>query len=277
MNTTPQSELPSLAGVKLRNASDPATRFGMLLWGPSKSGKTTLASTAPGKRLWLMFDPEGDAAIRNDPDTIVADFSAENATRITDSGASINPFGLQNVLDTNPDIQTVVLDSVTTYMYMCLVAGVAKVSATAQGKSSTMMQPGLAGYGARNNLVTQMVVNLAALCRRYNKNLILITHEDTAEKNAEGQIVEISMLLSDKLANSLGLMMSEIWHIDVRQGKREISVRPHSLKKPMGSRMFKNTADRFVWKFDADTRQGVGIADWFAEWQKSGGKIPLPS
>ena len=44
----------------------------LLLWGASGTGKTTLACTAPGKKLLILFDPDGDASIaeRDDVDVV---------------------------------------------------------------------------------------------------------------------------------------------------------------------------------------------------------------
>ena len=38
-------------------------RVSMMLWGSAGCGKTTFANTAPGKRLYINFDPDGTSSL----------------------------------------------------------------------------------------------------------------------------------------------------------------------------------------------------------------------
>src|SRR5438445_10901318 len=48
-----------VGGYKVEDAQDAPKRLAMLLWGVAGTFKTTLAATAPGKKLWLLFDDGG--------------------------------------------------------------------------------------------------------------------------------------------------------------------------------------------------------------------------
>ena len=62
--------LGQAAVVPLRHKRE---RLTMLLWGKPACGKTVFAATAPGKKLWLLFDPNGTASIRKRDDILVVD------------------------------------------------------------------------------------------------------------------------------------------------------------------------------------------------------------
>src|SRR5215217_1196867 len=92
----------------------------MLLWGKPAIGKTVLASTAPGKKLWLLFDPAGTASLNRRDDVIVADFSGYKTAQLENlkQGGIVERdllklLGIENV-------DTVVVDSVTSFGQMAL-------------------------------------------------------------------------------------------------------------------------------------------------------------
>src|SRR5262245_54629896 len=91
---------------------DKAARISMILWGESGVGKTTLAATLPGRKLFLMLDPDGETAIRQMPDWRIADVSGWEPLDIAKAGRSIDPFSLENKLD---DIDSVIVDSLSKF------------------------------------------------------------------------------------------------------------------------------------------------------------------
>src|SRR5215217_8576112 len=85
----------------------------MLLWGRPACGKTVLASTAPGRKLWLLFDPAGTASLSRRDDVQVADFSGYKAAQLENlKQGGIVERDLLKLLTTG-GIDTVVVDSVT--------------------------------------------------------------------------------------------------------------------------------------------------------------------
>ena len=80
-------------------------RISLMIWGQAGCGKTTLASTAPGKICWLLFDPNGSDSLKQlkkyqDGDIAVFDMSKQNYS-IVMQGCMDNCFGLETYLKDN--------------------------------------------------------------------------------------------------------------------------------------------------------------------------------
>lgn len=245
-------------------------RIAMVLWGPAGCGKTTLAATAPGKKLFIMFDSDGEKSLHGRDDVLVLDLSGQKHL-ITDRFMDDNPMGLEKMLMDHPEIETVVFDSATTYALLCTENAVAAV------KSATMENPGLKGYGHRNIRVLRAITAMLRLTKRLNRHFIVIAHEDTPDKNDDGVVLQITLTLSDKTTNQLGVALSEIWHLQDTGKEWRIAIRPCRSWKPMKSRMFDVTGEpEFKWRYNANTNEGEGIADWFQQWKAKGDKISPP-
>lgn len=260
-----------LGNMELKTPADADKRISMVLWGNAGAGKTTLAATAPGKKLWILFDPEGAQVLANRDDVFVLDLSGEKNS-ITGRFMDDDPMGIEKMLKEHPEIETVVFDSVTSYAVLCTENAVSEV------KSATMENPGLKGFGHRNARVLRAVTAVMRLTKRQGRHFILIGHEDTPEKREDGSIIHITMALGGKMTNQIGLTLSEIWHLSDTGKERRIAIRPCRNRQPMKSRMFRLDKEaEFVWKFNADTLEGEGIADWFRRYEENNGvKIDLP-
>lgn len=247
-------------------------RMAILLWGDAGCGKTTLASTAPGRKLWILFDPDGALSLIGRDDVLVLDLSGENH-RIVEKLKDDNPFGIEAVLKANLDIETIVLDSATA------LATLATENAVATVKSATNENPGLKGYGHRNAVVLRAVTALMRLAKRMDRHFIVISHEDTPDRSEDGTVNFITLALGGKMVNQIGLSINEIWWMQDTGKERRIAVRPVRQRKPMKTRIFEvNGPAEFIWKYDARQWSGSGIDTWFQQWKDSGGKkIPLPA
>jgi energy-coupling factor transporter ATP-binding protein EcfA2 len=62
-------------GISIMPPTAEDMQLSMLLWGDSGSGKTTLAATAPGIKLYLLFDPNGDLSLAGRSDVLVLNLS----------------------------------------------------------------------------------------------------------------------------------------------------------------------------------------------------------
>lgn len=261
----------TLGGVEVKSTVDAPQNFSMLLWGQAKSGKTTLASTAPGKKLWINFDPDGTASLTGRDDIMVADYANEKHHVIIPKLLNEDPINLGVFLKDNPDIETVVIDSVT------LLAALVQAQAV-KAKNLAPEEPGMRGYGVKNNWLNIILRNLIRVVKEQGRNVILIAHESAPDRDDKGTVVAIGLALSESIAVGLSALPSEVWHVSDDGGKRRIAVRPCRQRSPMGTRMFIATGDpEFYWKYDATTRKGEGIADWFNKWREKGDKIPIPS
>jgi len=246
-------------------------RIAMLLWGSSGCGKTVLASTAPGIKLWVQFDPDGVLSLMGRKDIVVMDLSGEKHS-IVDKLKSDDPMGIEKYLIANPDIKTVVIDSLTA------LAVLATENAVAMVTSATNENPGLKGYGHRNAVTLRIVTSFMRLTKRLGRHIIFISHEDTPTTDSNGIVQFISLALGGKQVNQIALTLSEVWWMQDTGKDRMIAVRPCRTRKPMKSRMFSaTTSPEFVWKYKAEEWKGDGIETWFEAWKKGGGtKLPLP-
>src|SRR5881628_749821 len=111
----------------------------MLLWGDSGSGKTTLTATAPGIKLFLMFDPGGDLSLTDRDDVAVLNLSGETASRVMTQFRAADPYDLDKILRGRPDFETIVVDSMTALSYMALQEAVLR----AGGSKISIEQPGM--------------------------------------------------------------------------------------------------------------------------------------
>lgn len=266
---TTQPNVTTLGGVPITSITEKPTRFSMLLWGQAKSGKTTLAATAPGKKLWINFDPDGTASLFGRDDVDVVDYSMEKHTTIIPKLLNDDPLNLGEFLKTS-DHQTVVLDSITFLLPLITNHATWK-------KNLLPEEPGQRGYSVRNNWANQIIKGIARVVQERGKNFIMIAHEAAPDRDDKGNVIQIGMNLSDALATGLSALPSEVWHVRDDGGKRYIAVRPCRQRSPMGSRMFiSGDQPEFQWKYNAMTRTGEGINDWFQKWVSSGQKLSLP-
>lgn len=264
-----------LQGVPVDRPAAHEMRFVGLIWGPAGGGKTTLASTAPGNKLWLGFDPDGEVSLADRSDVLhVLKLYKHAPTTVVQEFKKTDPYNLVRFLTDHPELETVVFDSMTTYAYMALTEAVAH----AGGKIS-MEQPGMNGYAYRNSLVLRAATTMLTITARLNRNIIFTTHEGSPQTDDLGNVVSITMVLSENLANQIGLRINEVWHLaDVDGVARVISVRPHTRMRPMKTRLWDaSRAVKFAWNYNPNTGEGEGIATWWNMWKENGGKkLPLP-
>lgn len=255
----------------LTGVADVDLRIACLLWGDAGCGKTTLASTAPGVKLWVQFDPDGVLSLAGRDDVIVLDLSGEKHT-VVEALKKDDPIGLERLLKDHPEIETVVVDSLTALAVLATENAVANVT------SATNENPGLKGYGHRNAVTLRIVTALMRLTKRLNKHIIFISHEDTPTLDSKGIVEFISLALGGKQVNQIALSLSEVWWMQDTGKERRIAVRPCRTRKPMKSRMFDaTTSPEFVWRYNAEDWTGDGIQTWFERWKAAGGrKISLP-
>lgn len=263
-----------LAGIEVERLQDAEQRMAVLLWGSAGCGKTTLAATAPGDILWINWDNDGLATVTNRDNIHVADFSKKEARSVLQF-RNENPIQIEQALEKNPQIKTVVVDSVTSFGDKALQHGV--VDAARSG--ATLEDPGFKGYGRKNVWTRVMVSNLLRATAKHNRHIIFICHEDNPTKNQDGVVMSITIMLGSSLAEEVPLQLSEVWHMKDTGKERKLAVRPYSVYKPMKTRMFvTNDKPQFEWKFDPHTWEGHTIEGWFEQWKANGfKKIALPT
>ena len=261
--------MPSFADPQLAEA-----RVYLLLWGESGCGKTTLAATAPGLKAWLQFDPNGTTSIAHRNDYKLLDLSGATPTVTMIEFSKTDPFGMKTYLKANPDVQTVVVDSITALAQTALMYAV-----TRAGGNATADVPGRNGWGVRNNIMRRVIAVILQICVECRVNLIVIAHEGAPDKTEDGVTTGVTISLSNSIASDVSLRFNEVWYMRDSGNTRTIYLRPWGVVRPMKSRMFitQGAVSSFVWNYDADAQAGEGITDWWQAWNDNGGrKIALP-
>lgn len=259
-----------IGGVEAKNTTNTQKRFSGMIWGPAGVGKTMLAATAPGKKCWLLFDPNGSDSLENSPEKdncTIFDLSSQNHT-IVMQGCSDNAFGLETYLK-DGTFDTVVFDSATTYLDLCLKCAVATT------KNATIEVPTQAGYSRRNSYMKQTLNNLIRLTNKYNKHIVIIGHEDNGQMDDLGNLIKQSVMIGGSSNTAVCITLSEIWYMNLTAGKRKIFFEPFGVKTPMKTRMIDTSKCRNIeWVYSL-TEGGKGIKDWFEDWQNANKKIIL--
>lgn len=268
-------------GGKELAATDQTTkmqRLSMLLWGPAGHGKTALAETMPGEKVWINFDPDGTAALTYNRGNVHVFDLASYRDDITDAFKSPDPLGIGAMLDANPQIESVIVDSLTTFGDKALHHGVVKARATKKGASSTIEDPGYAGYGQKNTLVQELVTKMLAVTGQRNRHIAFTAHEDKPQTNEDGAVTGSTLMLGSSLVIQIPTKISEVWYISDTGKERRIAIRPCRGHSPMRTRMFfTNQQPEFLNPYNADTNKGDGIAEWYAKWRDNGfRKIDVP-
>lgn len=269
--------LPSIGGAQATRPSDINKRMTILLWADAGAGKTTLAATAPGRKCWFNFDPDGPNTLAGiDEDVQVYDLSTTSQTTLESFKNEGNPLNIKSIMDR---FDTFVFDSITNITDKTLTRGIAT------NKGATVERPSPAAYATRNALAIRLIKNVMAATQRPKKHVIFVAHEKAPTTDEEtGQVLFITLALGGQLAANVGIDFSEIWHlyqVDNRNDRR-ICIRPARKRKPAKTRMWKQSgAAEFDWKFDADKWGDAGnnhfrIDTWFNMWNTVGHKLALP-
>lgn len=269
-----------LGNVALTTSENVPLRIALLLWGPSWSGKTTYAATAPGKKLVISLEPDGLNAIAHRTDCYFHKIDHLSLRELFNELQSDNPLGLDDFLSSNPEVETVIFDSATALAYRALQHAVKGGYGRSRDFTPTMEAPGLAGYGARNGIVLECLTGLLKVTAKHNRHIVITTHEDDPKIDKEGIIIAITMVLGGKLVTGFGWRLSEIWHMQLIGKTRYLTVKPHGVRAQMKTRMFDYSGPaRFVLNYNSEKpedKQKDTIAAFFHQWEQSGGRKLLP-
>lgn len=281
MNVMQPAKQLTLGGMPVSGLSTRLERLSMLIWGRSGCGKTVLASTAPGRLLWINFDPDGVASLSRKTDAVVVDMANMSHDKVPmfKTGESIEA-QLRTLFNNDPSIQTVVVDSVTSFAQLALTHAVVSGKANGGTFKASMEAPGMAGYGIRNRLVLDAINMLLRVTGAANKHIIFVCHEDSPKTDSNGAIQSITLLLGGSLPEEVPLKISECWYLADNDGKRTIGIRPYGMRVPMRTRMFRHDGrvTNFPLHYNQEKETGDGIAAWYGKWQDTGfDKIPVPS
>lgn len=255
-------------------------RMTILLWGPAGDGKTTWAATAPGKKLWLSFGDNEHQSILGRKDIEVMHLYKHNFDEILKHGRSDNPFGLDQILHKDTDIETVVLDSVTALTDLALRFAVSEGLGAGKGFRPTMEHPGMSAYGGRNAITLDVLQRLLRITAKHDVHLIMTAHEADPEKDNEGIVQFVTIMLGGKLVNNVTWRLSEIWYLSQDGRGRQLAVRPTRKHRPMKSRMFTGIGEpEFILAYDSNKpdKGQMTIASFYERWVSKESKLPIPT
>lgn len=255
-------------------------RMTILLWGPAGDGKTTFAATAPGRKFWLSFGDNEHQSVVERGDVDVMHLYKYDYSEILKHGRSSDPFGLDHILANNTRIETVVCDSVTALTDMALRKAVDQRLGASSGFTPTMEHPGMSAYGGRNAITLEVMTNLLRITAKHDVHLIMTAHEADPEKDKEGIVQYITIMLGGKLVNNVTWRLSEIWYLSQDSRGRQLAVRPTRKHRPMKSRMFMGTGEpEFVLAYDSNKpdKGQMTIAGFYEKWVSNGSKLAIPT
>lgn len=248
-------------------------RLAMVLWGPAGIGKTTLAATMPGRKALINFDPDGPASIPGVPDLKVFDLSG-SADSIAATFKNADPFGIKSALD---HFDSFIFDSLTTVSEKALARGISET------KGATVERPSPGAYGARNNLVINLIRNVLQITGAADKHVCFIAHEGPPQTNDDGALLGYTMSLGGQLPSQTSLRINECWPMfEDSKNRKMIICRKSRLRDPAKSRMFITSAGatEFEWKFNPeewDDPNNMRIDKWFEQWKANDfHKIAMP-
>ena len=255
-------------------------RMTILLWGPAGDGKTTWAATAPGKKFWLSFGDNEHQTVLDRKDVTVMHLYKKDFGEVIKHGRSSDPFGLDHILHDDQAIETVVLDSVTALTDMALRLAVAEGLGAGKGFRPSMEHPGMSAYGGRNAITLDVLTNVMRITAKHDVHLIVTAHEADPEKDSEGIVQYITIMLGGKLVNNVTWRLSEIWYLSQDGRGRQLAVRPTRKHRPMKSRMFTGIGEpEFVLAYDSNKpdKGQMTIASFYEKWVSTEAKLPIPT
>ena len=274
----------------IKKGIDSTPRLSMILWGLANVGKTTLAATAPGEKLWLAFGDSEHASVAHRKDVSVMELFAKSQEEIFRHGIGPNPFGLDRWLYENRAIKSLVCESLTAVQQLALEKAVADGVGKSHNFTPTMQAPGRPAFGGRNQNLISMMKSLLQVTAKHNVHIIFTAHENDPITKSDGRgndtLESINMSLGGQLINIVSSQISEIWNLRQEPGgkrNRILTTRVSGYRRPLKTRMFDQKKEAaFVLEYDPDRpdsdRDQMTIAKFYEQWVKGGlRRIPVPN
>lgn len=263
----------------IQQPEEVAPRSTGIIWGPAKSGKTTLLCSLPGKKLLINVDPDGYEAVGFRNDVSVVDLSKYDHRDLVAAGSKLVPKMIENTTDFGEG-DSVIFDSLSSYGWAALNTAILNnVGASGQFKPS-IETPGLSAYGARTNYIVDAMRQVLKVTTRKRMHCWFTAHMDTPTTNKQGDFLYQTMTLSENGVTQTSLSISEVWFLDRDNKKATIAVQPVRGRKPMGTRIFRLDGEpEFEIKYDIDMpddKQPHSMSTWWRMYL-AGGKRKLPT
>jgi len=267
--------------LEIEQSSERKSRTAGVIWGIAKCGKTTFLTSLPGKKLFVMLDPDGDMSLPDSPDIHILRLYEQPDDLIIRYLTDKLPTLLRR---NEQQFDSCIVDSLSTLGQICLNeairTNVGESSKNGEKFKPTIDAPGLSAYGSRTARTVDIVNKVLRATGSVGMHCWFTSHEDEPKTNAKGDFLGSTMTLSGKAINGVGLNVSEIWYMSQHDGKWKIAISPCRGRSPMGSRLFDVTGDiEFRLKFNPElgTDQPHSITTWYNTWVASGrAKLEVP-
>jgi len=251
-----------------------------IIWGPAKSGKTTLLATLPGKKLIINVDPDGYESVSFRSDYKVIDLSGHSHKDICAAAEKVVPSMIEKELDDFQPGDSVFFDSLSSLGWAALNAAIINQVGKSRDFTPSIEAPGLSAYGARTNYIVSAMRNTLRATKQRNLHCWFTAHMDTPTTNKQGDFLYQSMTLSENGVTQTSLSISEIWFMDRDNKKQTLAIQPVRGRKPMGTRMFRlDDVPEFEIKYniDEDDSQMYSMATWWRMYLANNKhKLPVP-
>lgn len=263
--------------LEISASAERKSRMTGVLWGLAKCGKTTFLTSLPGKKLFIMLDPDGDMSIpdRDDifimrlyeqPDDVILRFMRDKLPTM--------------IRKNEQGFDSVIVDSLSTLGQVALNEAIRNDVGGSKTFKPSIDAPGLAAYGSRTANIVDVVNKILRATGAVGAHCWFTSHEDEAKTDDKGNMLGITLTLSGKAINGIGLNVSEIWHMSSHDKKWRIMIAPGRGRAPMGSRIFDVTKEiEFQLKFNPELGldQPHSLATWYNKWVEQGRtKLEVP-
>lgn len=257
------------------SSADLITRVAGIIWGDSKTGKTTWAMSLPGRKLLINFDPDGYLSVASRDDFDVLDLSILPVGEQIDQAKKAATYIVEN----KDKYQSVILDSVTTLVAATTKDAINRGVGKSTKFSPTLDTPGLVAYGSRNAHAMDVIEKVLRATGINRQHCFFIAHADDPEYDEDGKnVLRQTMMLGAKVRQGAALRVSEIYYLGLAtQNRRTIYTAPFGVLTPMGSRIFDTAkVPRFDLRYTIDKpddQQPDSLLSIIAAFQKNKAKL----
>lgn len=266
-----------MAEIEITSSIERKSRMSGVIWGQAKCGKTTLLTSLPGKKLFVMVDPDGDQSLPDREDIHIVRLYEEPDDVILRWLTDKFPTFIRK---NEQSFDSVIVDSLSTFGTAALNEAIRAKVGQSRDFTPSIEAPGLGAYGARTQYIGTMVSKVLRATSSVGIHCFFTAHEDEPDRDKNGVVLGITPTLSGKATNIVGLNVSELWFMSKADKKWRLAISPCRSRSPMGSRIFDVTGEpEFDLKFNPEKGldQPHSIATWFQQWEAGGRKkLPLP-
>lgn len=192
----------------------------ILIYGPTGSGKTTLASTAPGKKLFYMFDPSGLNSLKGldvdyeyfppDPSLGIVAQRAKTGKAPVRDPKGVKPAEPTAYLAFEKHVEELIRDGLRDYDVV-IVDSLTSLSAIIMDRllfinGRYMQTPELSDYNLLGITINNLMSNLCAS----GKMIIIIAHSDLVQDEVSKKI-QNQLDVTKAVRRMLPRNMSDMW------------------------------------------------------------------